>query len=289
MKSDAVIDKVRKLLALARGASGHEAKSAAAMARDLMDHHGIDEDSVVDEEVVDVVAEERVDFNRERLAHVVARSRTCVAGTRTDTRGDRRIVVRGRARYAENAASVYRALVAVVTDKANLRDAPEPVLAVYRRVFWVAFVDAVARRLGPPPPPVVTATSEERFSYRSGGDAPRGDTTSHAVSEDDPFGDQFVDPPTPRGSKKKFLDGDVERERWALDEDRERALDTLREFGSPHALAERLESRAVAAAEYLAASVAIEEVGSHREARGVLKGREAVPRWVSDLEGEDDV
>lgn len=138
----APVEKLRKLRARATRRDGHEAINAGVRLRELLERCGLTEADLDDAEAKDAIADEQADWNKERLAHAVARARSCVAMA-----GHGQLIFRGRARHTRAAAHLYKAFVDVATANATLHGSPPAVLSVFVRVFWAVFTDCAIARL----------------------------------------------------------------------------------------------------------------------------------------------
>ena len=115
-----VVDRVRKLLALATSPNVHEAAAAAARAQQLIDKHRLqDLLSAEDEHEFDDARDEPIETSKRLrpwkavLAGILARASGCVAYTLTNGR-DKSIVLVGRASDRRAVAAMYATLVAQV-------------------------------------------------------------------------------------------------------------------------------------------------------------------------------
>lgn len=178
---DAVLERVRKLLELAKSPNEHEAELATARAQELMARHRLTLDDVA-EDVVEIV-DERADRCHEELARVVAALRGCAAlVSRT-----RELAFRGDRRIVTSASAFYRSLVAAA-EQGGQPDGTAPYAArqAWKLCFWLGFVDGVAGSLRgndhePDPEPSVFDEALEHLATIDGW-PPRA-RTSTGISE----------------------------------------------------------------------------------------------------------
>ena len=151
-------DKVRKLLAVARGA-GHEAETAALRARELLAKFNLTHEEVGTADQIESTVDGRSDAWMVSLSFAVASSRGC----RAFIRPDGSIAIRGTRAAHDNAVALYTTLSEDIEHSCAVARPALDGLHIGRMVsglwgtrFCEGFVDAVAARLVAPPPASTT-------------------------------------------------------------------------------------------------------------------------------------
>ncbi|KKW46538.1 MAG: hypothetical protein UY96_C0003G0041 [Parcubacteria group bacterium GW2011_GWB1_56_8] len=138
------LERVRKLLRLARSSNPHEAEAAKVRAQALMSQHGFTNEDVAEDVVV--IVEEQPNHYREDLARLVARAKDCLMVT-----NKRRVIaLRGRKRDVKMARDLYRALLREGEFRGEMSSTGNPpaaARAVWRSCFWFGFLGALMERL----------------------------------------------------------------------------------------------------------------------------------------------
>ena len=159
---DVPVSKLIKLRNRAARGDGCEAENAANRLRELLDRYGLDEAYLLGAEVVEQRLDEKVDFNRMRLADALARSRSCRAGMR-DGVG---LLLRGPRRFVSDVEGVYKRVVEAGCRHSAVANAPAVIAPVFQKVFWTTFIDRIVQRLARMAPDAPTSPPPSETSAR---------------------------------------------------------------------------------------------------------------------------
>ncbi|MFK7927262.1 MAG: DUF2786 domain-containing protein [Myxococcota bacterium] len=151
-----MLDRVRKLLALATSSNAHEAAAAAARAQEIIDKYRLEQWLVTNEPEADPIIDardqplevsRRVRRWKSALASVLACANGCVA-YRSDRGRDQAIILVGRRQDRDAVAEIYGGMVKQIEWLSATHAAGQS--KKWHESFRLGAVDAVAKRLSKP-------------------------------------------------------------------------------------------------------------------------------------------